>query len=268
MQIIALSRWGAPLETELPALAKLLGVVPYDLRLRIAGATPVVLTTTPDLARAKELTSLLRMRGHGIVVCDGDAVPGPNQQVAVREFVFGASTFECKDGPGRAIDIPYVDIQALVRVAQISTAEQTTTTTEKKFNAGMAVVSGGLIMSKKVEKVAHTASETREQVLYLFRRGYTERPTPIVFRESYVRYQGLGTALKPSTILNIGTLAETLRARVPHALYDARFMTQKRKVGLTSFGGLTNERRVETSNAPENELAAHLLALAHEQGQL
>jgi hypothetical protein len=89
-----------------------------------------------------------------------------------------------------------------------------------------------------------------------------------VFRESVLRYQGLGPHLKSVTAQNFATLIELLRERAPHALYDQRMLTQKRKVGVTSFAGLATDRRVESSNASENELAATLIVLAHEQGQL
>jgi hypothetical protein len=183
----------------------------------------------------------------------------------VREFEFGDRALRGRDDLTRNFELPYAEIAALIRAAQISTLDSTVTTVEKKLNVGRALMTGGLMMNKKVEKTTHSASEEREQVLYAFPRG---THTPLVFRESVLRYQGLGPHLKSVTAQNFATLIELLRERAPHALYDQRMLTQKRKVGVTSFAGLATDRRVESSNASENELAATLIVLAHEQGQL
>ncbi len=265
MQIVAITRWGAPLESELAVLATMLKAVAYDLRLRIAGVLPAVLTTFPDAESAMQLTAALRARGHGVVVCDSVELTRPHARLIARDFELGSSSLMLKDETGKPSEIPYADFSCLIRSSQISTAEHNVTTVEKKLNVGMAVMSGGLIMSKKVERTQHSAVEVREQVLYLFRRG---KPAPVVFRESVVRYQGLAAQLKPTTMQNFVTLVECLRAKAPSALYDQRFLTHKRKLAATVMSGLSNDRRVESTNASENDLGAHLLWLAHEQDQL
>lgn len=265
MLLVAVARWGAPLETELAALAGLLSAVAYDLRLRIAGVLPVVLATTPDEARARQLVHALRARGHGVVVCDAADVPGPAQQRAPRDFEFGPSALTGTDSAGRPFELAYVEIALLVRASEIASAEQSKTTVHKKLDVTRAVMSGGLILNKKVERTKRSESETREQVLYVFARG---RAAPFLFRETLLRYQGLGAARAATTMQNFVTLVQQLRERAPLALYDQRFIGQKRKAGLTAVVGVATDRRVENSNAGENDLGAYLLMLAHEQGQL
>lgn len=264
MQLVVIARWGAPLESELPALASLLGVAPYDLRLRIAGVPPVVVART-DEARAREMVQALRARGHGVVVCDPASVPGLSDHCVPRDFAFGPSALGGTDATGRPFELPYVEVSALVRASEIASAEQSRTTTVKKLDISRAVMSGGLLPNKKVEHTVRTESETREQVLYAFQRG---TGASFLFRETVLHYQGLGAARVATSMQNFLVFVQELRQRSPRAFYDQRFLGQKRKAGVTSVTGRVGDRRVESSNASENDLGAYLLLLAHEQGQL
>jgi hypothetical protein len=262
MYLVALTRWGTALEAELPTLAGWFGITAYDLRLRAAAGLPTVLMSTADFAAAAESTERLRARGHGAVNCDSQAL---GDSVVVREFNFGPVGLRGHDDERHPLDIAYSDIVGLIRALGVESADNSITVKEKKLNVGMAVMTGGLKTTKTVERTTRSASEAREQQLYLFTRA---RAAPWLFCEPSLRYQGLGARLKPTSIQNFLTLVEELRARAPHAHYDQRFLTQKRKVGIASAQGLAKERSVRSSNARENELAARLLVLAFEQAQL
>ncbi len=265
MHVVALTRWGAAMDGELPVLAVWLGVTAYDLRLRLAGALPVVFALKPDAQSAEDFVARLRARSHGAVSCDATQVPGPGDQIVPREFELFASALRGKDDHGRPFELPYVEITGLIRAARVSNTQNTLTTKETKFDMGMAVMSGGLKMSKQIDKVERSGSEEREQTLHIFRRS---RPEPLLCRELALRYQSLGAALKPTTAQNFATFVELLRARAPFAFHDQRLVTQKRKAGALSIAGPAKERSVATTNAGETDLAAALLMLAHEQGQL
>ena len=120
-------------------------------------------------------------------------------------------------------------------------------------------------MKKKVEVASSATSEDRESVLYLFTRS---QPEPLLFRETHLHYQGLGAALKPVSSQNFLTLVQLLRAGAPRALYDERFLKQKRKVGISSVVAVGKDTSISSSNANDNDLAAYLLVLALEEGQL
>ncbi len=264
MHVVALSRWGAPMEAELAALAPWFGITPYDLRLRAAAGLPALLLSTADGSAAAQLVSRLRARGHGAVTCDTSDAAGAAVQQA-RDFSFEPSTLRGQDSTGQPYELPYVDIAGLVRAVSVEGSQNVVTVTEKKLNVGMAVMSGGLKMSKSTTRTTRSESEQRQQLLYVFKHG---RAASLVFGELSLRYQGLGAALKPTTLHNFLALVEALKSRAPHALYDQRFLTQKRKVGIAATGGTSNDRSINSSNASENELAARLLMLAHEQSQL
>jgi hypothetical protein len=73
--VVAITRWARPLEEELVELAAIVGEVPYDLRLRLAGTLPAIFGRTSDRQEAIERLGMLRGRGHGAVACDVDRVP-------------------------------------------------------------------------------------------------------------------------------------------------------------------------------------------------
>ena len=83
-----------------------------------------------------------------------------------------------------------------------------------------------------------------------------------------LRHDGLGDRRQATRLLNFVAMVEALRARAPHALYDERLLKQRRKSSLSSTAGTAQGRVVTSSNASENDLAAHLLAIGHLKGQL
>jgi len=86
----------------------------------------------------------------------------------------------------------------------------------------MAIATGGLIMSKKTTREVTTKTETREQVLYLFRKS---GGAPWILRERAARYMGLGADLRPTSLENFGTTIRRLRELAPLAFYDERLMS-------------------------------------------
>jgi hypothetical protein len=127
---------------------------------------------------------------------------------------------------------------------------QTTTTstskvTERKLRPGMAIVTGGLVMSKKSTREVTTRTDTREQVLYLFRRSGA---APWILRERSARYACLGNDLRPTSLENFATTIRLLRACAPLAIFDERLMANRPIRGVAD-------------GVEATDLLAHLLAI-------
>ena len=97
------------------------------------------------------------------------------------------------------------------------------TTENRKFSAGRALMTGGLVASKTTRKLEKVTTEQRDDFLHLYGDG---RP-PLVFRASAVTYQSLGPALQPSISANFNYLVETLRRACVHAPYDERLTNRQ-----------------------------------------
>lgn len=250
---------------EAQALAPLLGMGAYELRVALAGGMPLVLATTTDAARAKEILVALRGRGHGAVACDDASVEGSDAMVSPRGFSLRPHAFVGELAGGGQAELAWSDLLAMFVATHLRSEATTTEASQKKFSMGRAALTGGLVMSKTTTKTAHRAAEEREPVLYLVhRQGHGH----FLLAESRLRYGGLGERRGPAAHDNFRILIELLRERAPHALFDDRLLTQKRAAGSLSVSGAAKSRTIASSNAGETDLAVHLLAVAHLQAQL
>ncbi len=116
-------------------------------------------------------------------------------------------------------------------------------------------MTGGLLISKKIERETATSSEEREQVLYVFRRG----AVPLLVQQSRVRYEGLGDQLRPSQIENFAILIGMLRAGALHAAYDERLLAPR--PGSETIRTIVSGS-VKASSIEGVDLLAHLVAMA------
>ncbi len=265
MYVVAITRWARPAEQEVAALAPLSTLAVYDLRLRLAGPLPVVFERVADAERARQLLGALRQRGHGAVACDLTCVPGSEQLTSPRSYELAADAFVALDPAwGRRL-MPYGDLLALIRANSASIEQSSSMTKQKKLSLGRAAMTGGLVMRKTSTTDERATTEEREQVLYLIRKTGRD---PMLLRERHLRHQGLGEQVKPTSLENFASLVVVLRQRAPQVLYDDRLATHRRKTSITSLAGSAAHQVTSSSNASENDLAAHLIAVAHLKGQL
>jgi hypothetical protein len=262
MFAVALCRWSETfaIEDEVRALAPLLGKSAYDVRLALQAPPPIVLSSTPDLEAAKRLLAALRARGHGAVACDLARVRGSSDMFAPKTFRFEAAELVVA-APSVEQRLPYGEMLALIRARHDSVDERVSEHRSTKFSLARAAITGGLSVTKTTVRHERRVSEEREHVLYVFDRSGDGH---VFLREQRLGYAGLGDRLGPTTTENFAATVAVLRERAASALYDERLVSRRRRgdVLSASTGGSS------TSNAGETDLLAHLIAVAHLQGQL
>jgi hypothetical protein len=264
---VAVTRWcaGWDLQIGLPELSAALGLTPYDARLRLAGPPPLIVAQRLPVDNAQALLAWLRGRGHGAVACDLALLPAEEQVAVARGFTLQPDALLVIDRSGRTLALPHAQVFGLVRAAEITDELATVETKTKKLALGRAALSGGLLRTKQVTTVeTHTSSE-RQDALYLFRSTAVE---PIVFRERELNYDGLGAQRGQTRRQSFTLLCERLRRAAPHAIYDDRLLTYKRRPELAAVDGGSSKRTMTSTNSAANQLAAFLLMHAHLQGQL
>ena len=149
-------------------------------------------------------------------------------------------------------------LTALV-LAMTYVIEQTTDPEQtKKFSMGRAVLTGGLVMTKRKSIPPEQAPVKRERVLYVI----DEHGEPFRLSESALSHDGLGPKMKPTLAENFTTLVEELRIRAPRAFFDDRLVHETR---FRSADTLGSGSASELSSA---DLYLHLLVTAHVTGQL
>jgi hypothetical protein len=264
--LVAATRWRADFQPEqdLAELARAMRLPPYDARLRLSGPLPVILARL-DAAAAQRLLGWLHQRGHGAVACGIATLPVEGRSPIARELELQQGTLTVTDTHGRSLALPHEQILGLFRAAEITDEVATVETTKNQLALGRAVLSGGLLRSKKVTAVETRASVERQETLYLFR---SSDPEPIVFRERALSYLNLGSARGTTQRQSFTILVDRLRRLAPHAIYDERLLAQKRRPELASVDGNSSKRTVTSSNGLANQIAAYLLMHGHLQRQL
>jgi hypothetical protein len=245
--IVAITHLATAIELEAKALAAELGTVPYEERMKLIGGMPSLVLATPNAAAAHACLARLRGRGHAAVLISSDDVVRADAMLQMKRFAFDDAAAA---GPYRgqfsgliANDterLPWGEITALVHATHRSVGHAAHVLTEKKFDAMRAVISGGLLMSKKVQRSVTTQAPEHEDVLYIFGRA---RSTPWILRERHAHYGGLGAAVTLSSHENFHLSVEAIRERAPRALYDERLVARR-------------------STPAEDDVFAHIIALA------
>jgi len=234
-------------------LAGDLGVVAYEARMTVAAGYPAIVSTVADASRGHDLVAKLRAHGGDAVACDASEVVSSDAMVALDKF-----TLDANGVTAAGESLVWSDVLCLLRASHRARTATETKTTERKFSAGKSLLSGGLANTTTVTKNTKESSESREQVLYVFRRSGQR---PWILRE-YSHYEGLGPALARTTIENFATTTRLLRERAPDAVYDERLVTRARVAERAVRQGTTAQSTVTCSSASGVDVLAHLLALS------
>jgi len=242
MQLVAIAELSGTPETAVGPLATALGTTAYELRLVLNGGLPAVVLATVDPARAASAVSAIERSGHAAVSCHRAETTPSARMTPLRDFRFDRDAI-CPSTESSS-RLPYSDVGALLRATHRTSVETTEKVKERKFQPGMALLTGGLVLSKKTSREVTTRTDHREQVLYLFPRSGS---VPWILREREAHYGGLGTDLRPTSLENFQTTIDRLRARSPSAAYDERLMAARSIRGVADGPDAT-------------DLLAHLLS--------
>jgi hypothetical protein len=243
-----------PAEVEAAALASEIGLTLYEARLELAAGTPAIVLLTPDRARAARQVESIRARGHAAVAFDTTAVIGSDRMIAMRRFRLDASAVTAEDG---AAELPYDDVFVLVHAQHRRETERREEIKTRALSGTRAILTGGVLLTKKVTEQVRSTVEEREQVLYLYRRS---GGVPWILRERNTSYAGLGSAALPTQLENFKRTVTELRERMPSAKYDDRLLSM-RKV-RSAISSSLGRGIVESSSAGWMDLLAHVVALA------
>jgi hypothetical protein len=220
----------------------------------LAAGFPTIVLTTADEERATALAATLRGEGDDAIACDTREVASAEEMVAFDRF-----TFEAEAVVAGGQSLPYADVLCLLRAVHRSRATTETQTSERKFDAAKSLFTGGLSNTKVVAKTTREGAESREPVLYVFRKSGA---TPWLLRESRTHYEGLGAARGLAATVNFQTTVRILRERAPNAVYDERLMHAHRALERSAKEGTGAKSTVTTSFASGIDALAHLVAVA------
>lgn len=247
MHVVVIHGWQEATAELVQGLATAVGITPYEMRQRMIADGPAVVACFADPQQARALAMKLNQWGVATLVVDSDGVRGTAGRFVVRRFELKERSMRLEESDGRSAEIPYGDINLLLPGTRILGQSETITVTERKFSLGKTILSGGIPMTKKVERQEEVSREERENIFYLYA---ADRP-PMLFNQSGVSYDGFGAAMKLSRELNFAFLKSELCRLCPSARLDDRLQNRLGQVRLLG-PGLNPERNLD--------LAFHILA--------
>jgi hypothetical protein len=247
MHVVAIHGWKDTSPELVQALAASVGITPYEMRQRLIGDGPSVMASFSDPQQARALAMKLNLAGVAALTVDTDGLRTAGSRFVVRRFELGERSLHLVDGNGQGRDIPCGDIDLLLTGTRIVGQTETVTVTERTLSLGKTVLSGGIPMTKKVERQEEVNREERENVLCLYAGDHP----PVLFTQGGLTYEGFGPAMKLSREANFAFLKSELRRLCPAARLDDRLLNRLGQVRL--LGPALN---------PESnlDLAFHLLA--------
>lgn len=210
--LVAIARIPEGAEARVQA-AKATGLPLADLNRRLAGILPRVLF--PGGAEPAVIEALEQL-GFGVLALDPAVVAGDDERVLARRIEFAGGVLLATDGKGSVHRCAPADITLLQRGMRTATSAETVTTSERKLSVGRAVLSGGLLLTKKVEKTSVKTTETAEPFLLVQR---TAEPDVILY-ERRIDYRPLGAEMQPASRANLEVVWRKLQALAPDRVDD------------------------------------------------
>jgi hypothetical protein len=199
--------------------ARVLGLAPAELAVRLRGTLPRVVLIDADADRVAEGAQALEELGFAALACDAASAPTDAERVVARKIELEPQALVAWDGAGERHVCPGRAVALLLRAVRTATTTEEVTTSEQRFAPGRALLSGGLLLTKTVTKTEVKSHEQREPLL-LVHRGDGE--PDIVLYERRIDYRALGAAMQPSSAANLALVADRMHALAPRAPVDDR----------------------------------------------
>jgi hypothetical protein len=228
MHIVAIYNWKEETTELVKTLAITLGITVFEARPRMIGGGPTVVASFADPGLAMALADKLNKGGFATMVIDAALVRGKSGHFVVRRFELNEWSLHLETSDGQQAEIPYEEIDLLLAGTSIVASSETITVTERKLSLGKTILSGGIPITRKIERKEEITTEERGKVLYL----YAGRRPQVFFSQNCMSYDGLGAAMKHSRELNFSHLVSELRRVCQEAGFDDRLLTRINQVRL------------------------------------
>ena len=211
--------------------SQLAGLAPSDGARLLAGTFPrILLRAAPD---PPGLVAALTAEGFLAWASDPGQVPTDARRAIIRSLTWTADGFQAQDAQGGIHVCPFPAVRLLQRGARIRTATEVTTTTARKLDLGRAVLSGGMMLTKKVTQTTEHTTHAKEPFLLVQRN---DGSPDLMMYEHRMSYQCLGPEMGQATLANLLLLAARFQNLCPQAPLDDRVGRPGFVAGLPMMG--------------------------------
>ena len=233
------------------AVAPVLGLSLVDVNQRLAGKLPRVLLTESSPERAQAHVAALEASGFVVVTLDPAVVASDDHRVVARRLEFTGDGAVAFDRGGMGHVFPARAIALMQRGVRRTETTRTTTSSERHIDVKKAILTGGLLLTKKVDKTTVKTSETEDGFVLLERN---DGGADIMLYEKQLDHRALGAEMAASSRANFERTWSKLKALVPAPPVDERVGAPGFVLGLPSTA------------ADPIDLALTLVTLARRRG--
>jgi hypothetical protein len=201
------------------AAAEVTGLAQAEVRTRLAGALPRVLLVEPHEQEARDKTAALGALGFTAIACDARAAPTDEDRLVARALGLHPGGLLVTDALGEVEELRPAAITLMQRGVRVNRTTTVTKKKERRLDLTRAVLSGGLLLTKKVEIRTSKTTGTDDPFLLLHRR---DDGRDVIIYQHRIDYRFLGGEVAPSSTANFARLIARVRALAPAAAYDDR----------------------------------------------
>ena len=231
MHLVATVSQATDLESAVAALVATAGMTAAEARMRLAPEPPAVLARLPADRAAGVVAALVRVGLPALAI--DERVPSDADRFQARSFAFEPAGARLTARDGEALTLPWIEVRLVLRGVRTARTTSQRTETSRKFALGRAVLTGGLVVTKKTTATVGGSQEDSEQ--FLLMHGHAGQR--VMLAENALEFSGLGALLQPARTANLGVLAQELRRRTPQAFHDDRLVRLGRRALPFVLGG-------------------------------
>ena len=226
-----LSLGGLPARPDaIPCAAQLAGLATADAVRLLTGTFPrILLRNVPE---PEALVAALQAEGYLAWASDPAQVQGDAQRLLLRDLQWTEGGFLAQDGQGTQ-HCPFAAVRLLQRGTRTHAATVLETSTSRKVDLGRALLSGGMMITKKVTTTTERTTHAKEPFLLVQRN---DGLPDLMIYEHRMSYQCLGAAMGHATLANLGLLVAKFQSHCPQAPLDDRVNRPGFVAGLPMLG--------------------------------
>lgn len=223
MKLVAIVRTPARREEAARAVADATGLTLAEARMRLAPEPPALLARL-ELAQASALVAALRQAALAALMVDSRC-PTDRDRTVAHTVAFDDEGVRFTPRLGDSMEVAWPEVVAILRGLRATRTEVERREKSKELSLGRAYATGGIVMTRAVEKTVRSSAEATEQVVLVY--GRDGRAATLA--ETQLDFSCLGTSMQASSTGNIVELARLLRERAKSAFYDERLLRLGRR---------------------------------------
>ena len=201
----------------------------YETRLMLVGKIPRIVANYKTMQMAELAARSLKDLGLVAIVCENSKLREPSHGFKAHTLKFGQKEVLFWDNVGQSTKMVSTNTFLLLKGRMQTYTEKGVTSTRKKLNLPVTILTGGIPVWRKVTEKTGDISIQAECFLRLYDRKSLDPSVEIL--EYHLDYSFLEAEKDPYSITNFDTIVKKIRDIFPQAVFDDR-LTEPHEANL------------------------------------